>query len=86
MWPETTSQILATIARFVRRIMRQILHNPSDLPLMQASHHGRTDSSSVGRATENKKTDFHFAVRGLRCESFGLTAQSRKRKESRSNE
>jgi hypothetical protein len=43
------------------------------------SHHGRTDSSSVGRAMENKKTDFHFAVRGLRCESLGLTAQSRKR-------
>ncbi len=25
---------------------------------------------SVGRAMENKKTDFHFAVRGLRCESL----------------
>ena len=44
------------------------------------------NSSSVGRAMENKKTDFHFAVRGLRCESLERTAQSRKRKESRSNE
>jgi hypothetical protein len=44
------------------------------------------NSSSVGRAMENKKTDFHFAVRRLRCESLELTAQSRKRKESRSNE
>jgi hypothetical protein len=37
------------------------------------------NSSSVGRAMENKKTDFHFAVRRLRCESLELTAQSRKR-------
>jgi phosphodiesterase/alkaline phosphatase D-like protein len=46
----------------------------------RTSHHGRTDSSSVGRAVEKKKTDFHFAVRGLRCESLEPTAQSRKRK------
>jgi hypothetical protein len=35
---------------------------------------------------ENKKTDFHFAVRALRCELQKRTAQSRKRKESRSDE
>jgi hypothetical protein len=35
---------------------------------------------------ENKKTDFHFAVRGLRGESLEPTAQSRKRKQSRSNQ
>jgi hypothetical protein len=58
----------------------------SDRPRASDSHHGRTDSSSVGRAMENKKTDFHFAVRGLRCELQKRTAQSRKRKESRSDE
>ena len=36
--------------------------------LLMTSHNGRTDSSSVGRAMENKKTDLHFAVRGLRCD------------------
>jgi len=41
-----------------------------DISANEISHHGRTDSSSVGRTMENKKTDFHFAVRGLRCESL----------------
>ncbi len=47
----------------------QVLKLEPHVSTGKPSHHGRTDSSSVGRAMENKKADFHFAVRGLRCES-----------------